>query len=357
MQNNTTLDSREEIAKIDKSNLLGSVEALADQVQHAWKEIQKLDFTLQRPVKNVVVVGMGGSALGPDNFKHLFKDQLQIPFEIYNSYSLPAYVDENSLVILSSYSGNTEEVIGAAEQAQKTGAQIFTITAGGKLKEIAEKNNYPTYLIDPVHNPSNQPRMAIGYAIFGLIGMMAKAGLIEITQNEIDEVVTSIIRTSEGLSVETSQDSNRAKILAFTIIEQRPVMVGSEFLVGAMHTAANQFNENTKMYADYKIVPEINHHLMEGLKFPKSNALSHIFLFFQSDLYNKRNQKRIKLTQEVVEQNKIETIQIQLESETKLAQALELITLMAYTNFYISVLEGLDAAAIPFVDWFKKEMG
>ena len=104
-QSNTNiLDSREEIAKLDESNVLGSIEALADQVRHAWETTQALEFELDDDIDNVVIAGMGGSALGPDVFKHLFVDRLEVPFEIYNGYDLPAYVDDETLVVLSSYS-------------------------------------------------------------------------------------------------------------------------------------------------------------------------------------------------------------------------------------------------------------
>lgn len=351
------LDSREKMAALDKSNVLGSVEALADQVRHAWEDTQKLDFTLRGKIENIVVSGMGGSALGPDIFKHVFVDQLSVPFEIYNGYNLPAYVNENTLVVLASYSGTTEETLSCAEQVKKAGAQALVVTSGGKLAQIAQEEGYPVYTINPTHNPSNQPRMAIGYAVFGLIGLLAKAGLVSLSEEEVDEVITTIIRTGERLSPEVSGEENRAKLLAFTCIERRPILVGSEFLVGAIHTATNQFNENAKIFADYKVVPEINHHLLEGLRFPKSNAGSHAFIFFNSKLLFDRNQKRMRLTQEVVEKNDLDAMSVELTADTKLAQVFELLTLTSYANFYVCMLEGIDPAPIPYVDWFKEQLG
>lgn len=352
----SALDSREKIAQLDASNMLGSVEALADQVQHAWDTLSKLEVSVPRTIENVIVAGMGGSALGADVFKHLFADVLAVPFEVYNGYTLPAYVGKNTLVVLASYSGTTEEVLHCAQQVKEKGAMAFVIAAGGKLAEIAKEEQYPAYIINPVHNPSNQPRMAIGYAVFGLIGLMAKAGLVTLTDEQVSEVVSTIIQTSELLGPETTGEKNQAKLLAFTCLGHRPILVASEFLIGAAHTATNQFNENAKIFADYKVIPELNHHLMEGLQFPESNSGTHVFLFFQSALYGKRNQKRVLLTQEIVEKNHIDTIQIKLQAETKLAQAFELITLMAYTNFYVSILEGINPSPIPFVDWFKAEL-
>ncbi|MGD9129127.1 MAG: SIS domain-containing protein [Candidatus Woesebacteria bacterium] len=355
--NKSILDSRQAIAKIDKSNVLGSVEALADQIKHIWEIAdQSLSFKSKNEIENVVVTGMGGSALGPDVVKYLFKEKLDLPFEVVNSYTLPNYVNQHSLVILSSYSGTTEEVLACSKEVEKKNAQVMVITAGGELKKIAEKKSYPLLLIDPKYNPCGEPRMAIGYAIFGMIALLSKAGIIQISEDETKEVITTIISVIEKCKVEVEAEKNQAKTLAFALYDKRPIFVASEFLTGAAHVAANQSNENAKAFADYKIIPEINHHLMEGLHFPKSNTYSHLFIFFNSSLYNPRNQKRMKLTQRVVEKNQIETLSIKLESESKITQVFELITLTAYSIFYLSMLENVNPDAIPYVDWFKAQM-
>ncbi|MCC6710963.1 MAG: SIS domain-containing protein [Candidatus Pacebacteria bacterium] len=356
LNNLSVLDSKEKIAELDKSNMLGSIEALSDQVRDAWEKTRHLSIEGKEKIEKVVLVGMGGSALGGDVFKHLFKETLTVPFEVYNSYTLPNYADENTLVILASYSGTTEEVINCVQQVKDRKTLVAIICAGGELAEIAKTNNYPSYIIDPVYNPSNQPRMAVGYALIGLFGVLNAAGITQIADEDIEEVINTIIRTSENLNVETKQEDNKAKLLAFACVERRPVFVGSEFLVGATHVAANQWNENAKMFADYKVVPELNHHLMEGLRFPKTNATTHFFIFFNSHLYLPSDQKRMKVTQQVVENNDIETMSINLESETKLTQVFELITLMSYAGFYVSMLEGIDPSPIPFVDYFKDEL-
>lgn len=350
------LDSRQKIAELDKSNVFGSVEALADQVRHGWEIVQAME-SFGDDIETVVVAGMGGSALGADVIKHLFTNALSVPLEICNSYDLPAYVDDETLVILSSYSGTTEETLSCATQAKEREAQVAVITSGGQLATIAREEQYPLYLIDPVHNPSNQPRLAIGYAIVGLMGLLAKAGLLKLTDETIEEGITTIVRTAEKLGPETTQEENQAKLLAFTCVERRPILVASEFLVGATHVATNQLNESAKIFADYKVVPELNHHLMEGLQFPKSNADSHVFLFFNSHLYQARNQKRMKITQEIVEQNQIDTLAIDMQAGSTFAQVFELITLMSYVNFYIAILEGIDPGPVPFVDRFKQELG
>ena len=350
------IDSRQKIAELDKSNALGSIESLADQIRESWEETQQIDFQASAEIKNVVVAGMGGSGLGADVIQHIFKDKLNVPLSVINSYSLPNYVNKNTLVILSSYSGNTEETVSCAQDAENRNAQIMVITAGGKLKKIAQERNYPFYFIDPKFNPSDQPRMAIGNSVFGQIGMLAKAGIITITDKEVEEVITTVIDITERNTVEVSKEVNKAKLVAFECLERKPVLVSSEFMQGSIHVSANQFNENAKIFADYKIVPELNHHLMEGLRFPASNQGSHLFLMINSTLFSQSNQKRMEITQEIVDKNHIDTLKIDLSSETKLTQAFESITLLAFANFYLSMLENIDPSPIPFVNEFKEAL-
>ncbi len=350
------IDTKEKIAEIDKENVLGSIEALPDQLRQAWSETQKININLDKDVWNVVVAGMGGSGLGADLVKHLFKSELKIPVEVYNSYKLPGYAGENTLVVLSSYSGNTEEVLACAEQAKAVSAQILVITSGGKLAEIAQENDYPAYIIEPEYNPSGQPRMAIGYAVVGLMGLLNKAEIISVSDPEIEQAVETVIHTAHDCRVEKEAETNPAKTLAFNLVDRRPNFVGAEFITGALHVVRNQFHENAKTFAEYYQIPEINHHLMESLQLPHSNALDNIFLFINSKLYLERNQTRMELTQEAVEKQDIQTLAIHLQSADKLSQVFELITIMAYTNFYLAIMHKTDPSQIPMVDWFKKKL-
>lgn len=357
MTNSTPiLDSREQIAELDKENMLGSIEELGKQIEHAWEDTRGLEMHATSEIKNVVIAGMGGSGLGADVIKTLFKEELIVPLDFVHDYTLPNYVNEHTLVILASYSGTTEEILACADDAHKRNAQIAVIAAGGTLETLAKKHQHPAYIINAKYNPSNQPRMAIGYAVFGTIALLEKAGLISLGDEQVTAVTETISQQIKACTVEVSQAENPAKALAYTMIDRRPVIVVSEFLEGAAHVAANQHNENGKVYVDYKVVPEINHHLMEGLQYPKSVSSTHVFLFVQSQLYRVENSIRIQLTEKVVEQNGIDTLTIPMRSNSKIEQVFEMITLFAFAGFYLAMLEGIDPSPIPFVDSFKDEL-
>jgi glucose/mannose-6-phosphate isomerase len=351
------LDNLEEMKKLDKSNVLGSIQALADQIEDAWTQVQELDIKIDTGrVQNIVVSGMGGSGLGPDVIKQTFKGSLKMSFEVYNDYHLPAYVNSNSLVILASYSGTTEETLSAAQDAIAAGAQILVITTGGDLQKLKEEHGWSGYIINPRHNPSNQPRMALGYAVFGVIAMLTKAGILNVSHDEVISVVNTVKATLKDLNVDVMQDKNPAKQMAFQILGRVPVMIAAEHLAGGVHVFQNQLNENSKSYAELRLIPELNHHLMEALQFPQELEKNLFFLLFNSTMYHPRNQKRFEVTQDVIERAHIEATSLMIDSSTALEQNFEVIAFGAFVNFYLAMLEGIDPAPIPTVDYFKEQL-
>lgn len=357
MRTVSMLDSRKEISELDQMNMLGSIEQLGSQVQQIWKDAQSVHFDESYcKVKNVVVAGMGGSALGTHVIQTVFKEELGIPVLIVPDYELPSFVNEDTLVIGSSYSGTTEETLAAVEDAKKKGAKIAGITSGGKLAEFMRVNNYPAVVFEPTYNPCQSPRMGLGYSIFGQIALFAQAGLLKVTETEYNAVMETIADAHVRMSADVSQEKNIAKMLAFEIFSRIPVVMAAEHLEGVAHVFANQLNENAKTYSEYRVIPELNHHLMEGLQFPESNPDNILYISIQSDLYDMHNQKRINLTQQVLEKNKVEYREFVLTRQTKMEQAFELLMLGSYTSFYLALLHNQNPTPIPWVDWFKSEL-
>ena len=350
------LDSRLEIKKLDQSNVLGSIEALPDQLKDAWEQASAVEYPDTYPlVKNVIVAGMGGSALGSWVIKHLFKNQLTLPFEVYSHYALPGYVSQDSLVLLSSYSGTTEETLAAAAQAKAVGAKIAVITSGGELANLAKANHWPLYLIDPKYNPSGQPRMAVGYAVVGQLAMFTKMGLINLAQADIDQLVDGLRAMITRLTPETVEN-NSAKFLAYQAFDKQITLTAAEHLVGAAHVTNNQLNENAKVLTAEWHLPEFNHHYLEALKNPGKLKEDTVFFLYNSHLYSPRVTRRVELTKIAIEQAGFQAELIQATAETALEQVFEIITLGAFFGFYLAMLYRLDPAPIPAVDWFKAEM-
>jgi glucose/mannose-6-phosphate isomerase len=344
------LDSREEIAKIDKQNVLGSIEALPQQCIHAWEETSKIEVPdSYRKIDKVVMCGMGGSGLGARVIESLYADEIKVPLVRVNDYHLPKWIDENTLVICSSYSGETEETIQNVKEAIAKKTKWMAIGAGNTLIKMAQEHRVPYYQINPKYNPSNQPRMAIGYSIVGQLVLVSKAGLIEFTKNDIDQVIPPMKSVIEK--------TDEAKNLAIKIEDKIIAFISASHLIGATHTINNQLNENAKVFSADFSIPELNHHLLEGFSHPNVNRSILFAFFINSSLFPERIIKRFEMTREVLKKNNIEIFEYKAKAENKIAQVFETIQFGAYVNFYLSMLYGQNPAPIPWVDYFKTRLG
>jgi glucose/mannose-6-phosphate isomerase len=351
------LDSIEEIRKLDSENVLGSVEALADQCEDAWVEASKVEVPESyRNAKAVVMTGMGGSGLGARLIESVYKDELKVPLVRVNDYDLPGFVGENTLVICSSYSGTTEEVVENIRQAKDKGAKIMGMGTGGTLEEMTGEYGVPFYKVVPKYNPSNQPRMTVGYQVVGQLVLVNKAGLLKLNKGDVEKVVEVMRGVKGKVGVEVLEKENLAKQLARKMQGKLVVYVAAEHLAGALHAVKNQSNENAKHFAARFDVPELNHHLMEGLKFPEVNKKDLLFVMVGSGLYSDRNKRRMEVTKEVIEKSGIGVEMVEAKADSKLGQAFEVIQFGAYVVFYLSMLHGINPAPIPWVDYFKKRL-
>jgi glucose/mannose-6-phosphate isomerase len=355
LKNMTNSITFQKIKKLDKSNLHGSIEFLGKQCEQAWREIKKIKIPKDyHRVENIVVAGMGGSALGAHIIKTLYADTLRLPLEIVRNYSLPDYVGPKTLLILSSYSGTTEEVLTAAHDGLRRKAKIIGIATGGGLAKFLRKHKFPAYIFEPKYNPSSEPRMGLGYSVVGQMGILKRCGLIKVSDREIKATVEELKVINYKLRIENK--NSLAEKAAQRLKDRVPILVGSEFLLGNIHTFANQINENAKCFSAYFELPELNHHLMEGLKNPASNRKNFEFILFNSNFYHPRNQKRYKILGEVLRRNKIEFFEFKLKAKTKLAQSFETLLFGSYVSFYLAMLYGLNPAPVPWVDFFKKRL-
>lgn len=349
--------------KLDKQNMLGSLELLGAQMGEVEKQARGLKIPASyKKVKNVALLGMGGSAIGMHFIKSVFADELKIPVEIINDYKLPALVNKDTLVIASSYSGGTEETLQAVSEAKKRKAKIVVICAGGKLAEFAlrqssvraKSNKLPALIFTTKNNPCKQPRMGLGYSIVGQMMILQKVGLLKNVATQ--KMIKTIEESDKKFGVKADEATNPAMQFAKKLLDKSVWFVGSGHLLGNIHIAANQMNENGKRFAGYFALPELNHHLLEGMVNPKSNSASVYFVLFNSSLYHPRVQKRYDITKDVLAQNSISGEIYKCQAKDKLGQACEMLVFGSYLSYYCAMLSSIDPSNIPFVDYFKAKM-
>ena len=351
------LDDKAKISALDSKNMLGSIQLLGKQVEEVLAQVKKVKIpTAYKKAGNVVFLGMGGSALGAHLIKSVFLESLQIPVEIVNGYNAPKFVNEKSLVIPSSYSGSTEEIISAAADAKNKKAKIMVIASGGKLADWANQNKIPSLVFTTNNNPCGSPRMGLGYSIFGQIALLANAGTLKLSAGEVKNALQTISKFNSMFGVDNPEEKNPAKQLATSLLGKSVWYLASEHLAGNAHIAANQMNENAKRFGGYFAVPEMNHHLMEGTPYPESNKNDIKFVLLESQLYDKRVQKRYEITKQVLDNKKIAFTSYQCQESKKLLQACEVLVLGSYVSFYSAMLQGIDPTAIPLVDFFKEQL-
>lgn len=351
------LDSPSEIKKLDSKNLIGSIEFLGQQCEQVFEEVASLDFdTGLSQVKNIVVVGMGGSALGAHVVASLYFDELKVPLGIVNGYHLPGYVDPQTLVVLSSYSGTTEEVLAAYGEAKDKKAKMLAISAGGDLQKLVDAGKIAGYVFKPKYNPSGQPRMGLGYSILGQIAILAKLGYLKFAEDDLQKVLAVVDKVNAESKLDSATSENKAKQMASRFLNKIPFLLASEHLVGNIHTFVNQINENAKVISAYFTLPEADHHLIEGLPSTDEIHRKVVFFFLKSGLYSPRVLKRYDITKTLVEKAGYETVVYEPQLTTKIEQVFEFLTFGSWVSFYLAMLYGRDPAPIPNVDFLKAEM-
>ncbi len=348
------LDSIPDIKKLDSQNMLGSLELLGEQVKQVAKLALKLKLPASyRKVDRLVILGMGGSTLGAHVIKTLFFSVLKLPVDIVNGYHVPAFVNQKTLVIASSYSGTTEEPLAALKEALNKKAKVVVITSGGSLAAQAKRYKIPALIFTTENNPCGSPRMGLGYMIAGKLAILAAARLITFGAKEINILITTIVRYQAQFGATIVRGENVAKQAALKTTNCSVWYMASEHLAGNAHIGANQMNENGKRFAGYFLIPELNHHLLEGMKQPKTNTENLLFILIESALYDERVQTRYDITKSILQKNNINHLVYRCQEKSLLGQVAEVLLFTSYASYYAAVLEGIDPTAIPFVDFFK----
>lgn len=338
----------EEIKKLDPQNTVGSTEMLPQQLAEAWRQVQFIDVPFDyNNASNIVFCGMGASIYGALVFKALAGEENKYPTEYVSDYHLPSFVNANTLVVLTSYSGTTEEVLSCAQEAMAMNAKMLILTKGGPLAEFAKEKSIPCYIFDGALNPAGVPRLGNGYTIIGLLGLLNKAGIFKVDEQKLTAAIQFLTANKERIKAQALEDSK-------SYIGKVPVIFAAEHLAGNAQIFRNQFNETSKAFSSYFLIPDLNHHLMEGLAFPNPTNLK--FIVLSSTQYSQKIQKRVALTMTVVKQNKHDVVEYKCSGTDEYQDFLEVLSYGSYLTLYLGLYHGQNPAVNPWVDWFKEEL-
>jgi len=353
------INNIKQVEKLDAGFVAESILVLPGQLKDALRQAQNFKISAAyKKINRIVLAGMGGSNLGARIITSLFREELKVPLLIEAGYEIPGCVDKNTLFIISSYSGATEEPLSTYAAAKKRGAKIIGLSAesaNNKLAKMLAAGKDLCLTFDASINKSQQPRLGLGYAVVALLVILQKVGAIKFDPQEIIKAAEFVAGQSKKL-IPKNNLINPAKKAAREIFCRQAVLVGGEFLEGNLHALRNQFCENSKNFASYLVLPDMNHYSIEGLKNPAGNQKNLIFVFLESDLYHPRVKKRLALTKEIVKKNKIKIFSYKLSAKNKLAQSFEILNFGSWLTFYLAMLNEVNPSLIPWVDWFKKKL-
>ncbi len=341
------LDDLKLIHDRDANDTLGIAEKQPDQLLHRFQLEGNTDF---HDITKVVYAGMGGSVLAA-TLIHVWP-RLRIPFEVVRDYDLPSYVDNHTLVIAASYSGNTEETLSALGQAEAAGAQIAIITGGGKLQEAAEAKQYLHGILPKVE----QPRYAVFYNFRLLLDILKIVEVMDDDYVPALEEATQFLNTSVQQWLPTVPAAqNQAKQLAQEALGKSVVIYGGPKLFPAAYKWKISFNENAKQVAWTGQYPEFNHNEFIGWsKQPVDKP--YLVVDLRSDLENPRVQKRFEVSERLLSGMRPAPEIVQVQGETILEQLLWAIALGDFVTLYTGIANGLNPAPVELVEKFKKEL-
>lgn len=348
------LDDLQQLSEKDPDNMLERIGELPEQCQDAWEQSQDLSLpSAYGSVRHLIVVGMGGSAIGGALLSGLVDDACSIPITVVRGYTLPAFVQgPDYLVVGCSYSGNTEETLSAFGEALERGARTMAITTGGQLTELARERDLPLVQFD---YPS-QPRAALGYSFVLLLGAVRQLGLLRDYAPDLDEAVQVMKELQVEIGPDVPAAQNAAKQLAERIKGRLPVTYGAGFLSAVANRWKTQFNENAKHWAFFEILPELNHNSVVGLSIPPEVRDQIIVLMLRSTQDQPRVQMRWDVTRELLAREGVTAEEIQGRGESPLAQMLSLIHVGDYVSFYLAMLNGVDPTPVETIAFLKKRL-
>jgi len=334
-----------------------SISRLPDQLTEAWQEAKKIKIPASFACFDAVVFcGMGGSNLVSELVRNIFRSEIKKPFVLVRGYNLPAFVGPNTLVFISSYSGNTEETVSCLKQALAKGAKVISISTGGQVISLTKKNKKPFYQLNASSNPSRQPRYGVGMQLGAVLAILSKLKVVKVSGKRIGLAADRLKTLNDLLAVSGNSGKNLAKDLAAQFVGKMPVIVAAEIFSGNAHILANQINESAKSFSTYFLIPELNHHLLEGLKEPSSATKKLKFLFLNSSQYSSSITKRFLATQKVLKKQKVAFVEYFVDCQDGLVASLEVLLLGSWLSFYLARANKQDPTKIPWVKYFKDVM-
>ncbi len=320
------------------------ISAFPDNITEAIAIAEKSSFKpLSNKIDNIVICGMGGSGIGGKLVQKWVEEELSVPVLGIQDYNLPAFVSKNTLLIGSSYSGNTEETLSALEEGIAKGATLIGVCSGGKLKEMCDKHNFDCIVV-PGGNP---PRTALAFSLVQLLNIFASYDLIS------RERLTEIERARQ-LIVENEKSIKKiAKELASFLRGNVGILYGTTKYEPLLVRARQQFNENSKHLCWHHVIPEMNHNELVGWGGGDDRFAT---VLFNSEDIHPRNKKRLEITIDAIKKKSSKLMIIDSKGESFIEKTIYFINIVDWASLYLAEMDKVDPIDIAIIDFLKSEL-
>jgi len=348
------LDDLGRFKELDTLNMLGEIDNLPDQLGYAYQLGLKNDLPDWKDPRQVVIAGMGGSAIGADLLASYGASLSPIPVSVHRDYSLPLFArGAETLVICSSHSGNTEETLDALEAARKAECRIIVVSTGGELAKRARENSIPVWTFDH----AGQPRAAVGFSFGLLLAMFQRLGFIPDQKDAMDDALASMKRSQQHLRADIPAVRNPAKRYAGQLMGRWVTIMGSGLLTTVARRWKTQINEIAKAGANFEFLPEADHNALAGTMNPEEVLNPHTMtLFLRAPSDHPRNRLRSDLTRKAFMLEGMNTDYVDARGGTPLAHMWTLILFGDYMAYYLAMGYGVDPTPVKALVDFKQAM-
>ena len=348
------LDDLDRFKQLDTLDMIGEIDSLPDQLADAYQLGMAHELPAWTGLRQVLIAGMGGSAIGADLLASYCASLAPLPVSVHRDYGLPLYArGAETLVICSSHSGNTEETLDAFQAALQAECRILAVSTGGELAKRARENNIPVWTFEH----SGQPRAAVGFSFGLLLALFERLGFIPSQKEAVDEAVASMKRTQQHLKADIPAVKNPAKRYAGQLMGRWTTIMGSGLLSTVARRWKGQINEIAKAGANFEFLPEADHNTLAGTMNPQETLNAHtmtLFLCAPSD--HPRNRLRSDLTRKAFMLEGMNTDFVEARGSTPLAHMWTMILFGDYMAYYLAMGYGVDPTPIQALVEFKNAM-
>jgi len=348
------LDDLDRFKQLDPHNILGEIDNLPDQLGYAYQLGMKLDVPDWKDFRQVVIAGMGGSAIGGDLLASYCASLSPVPVTVHRDYDLPLFArGPETLVICASHSGNTEETLSAFDSAREAACHIVVMGTGGELAKRAKAEDIPKWMFDH----AGQPRSAVGFSFGLMLAMFERLGLIPSQKEAVDEAIAAMKRTQQHLKADIPAVMNPAKRYAGQLMGRWVTFMASGMLTAVARRWKEQINKLAKAGANVEELPQADHNTLAGTLNPQETLNAHTMtLFLRAPSDHPRNRLRSDLTRKAFMLEGMNTDYIDARGNTPLAHMWTSILFGDYMAYYLAMGYGVDPALITALTDFKEAL-